>query len=43
VLECAVAADAEIVLPLQGMFWGSRYGQLRDQFGALWSMNEKRG
>ena len=34
----AVAAGAEVVLPLQKMFWGDRYGQLRDPFGVLWSM-----
>ena len=34
----AVAAGAEIMLPLQKMFWGDRYGQLRDPFGVLWSM-----
>ena len=37
----AVAAGLEVVLPLQDMFWGSRYGQLRDRFGVMWSMNEK--
>jgi uncharacterized glyoxalase superfamily protein PhnB len=36
----AVDAGATIVLPLQDMFWGARYGQLRDPFGVLWSMNE---
>jgi uncharacterized glyoxalase superfamily protein PhnB len=35
----AVEAGAEIVLPLQLMFWGDRYGQLRDPFGVLWAMN----
>ena len=34
----AVDAGAEIVLPLQVMFWGDRYGQLRDPFGVLWSL-----
>lgn len=34
----AVDAGCEIVLPLQKMFWGERYGQLRDPFGVLWSM-----
>ena len=34
----AVAAGAEIVLPLQEMFWGDRYGQIRDPFGVLWSL-----
>jgi len=35
----AVAAGAEVVTPLQVMFWGDRYGQLRDPFGVLWAMN----
>ena len=34
----AVDAGCEIVLPLQKMFWGERYGQLRDPFGVMWSM-----
>jgi uncharacterized glyoxalase superfamily protein PhnB len=34
----AVDAGVEIVLPLQEMFWGDRYGQVRDPFGVLWSM-----
>jgi PhnB protein len=36
----AVAAGAEVVMPVQEMFWGARYGQLRDPFGVLWSMNQ---
>lgn len=35
----AVDAGVEIVLPLQVMFWGDRYGQLKDRFGVHWSMN----
>ncbi|MGQ9367340.1 VOC family protein [Azospirillum sp. ST 5-10] len=35
----AVGAGAEIVLPLQEMFWGDRYGQLRDPFGVMWSLS----
>ena len=34
----AVEAGAEIVLPLQLMFWGDRYGQLRDPFGVVWAL-----
>jgi uncharacterized glyoxalase superfamily protein PhnB len=37
----AVAAGAQVVMPVAKMFWGSRYGQLRDVFGVTWSMNEK--
>lgn len=35
----AVEAGADIVMPLQLMFWGDRYGQLRDPFGVCWSLN----
>ena len=36
----AIAAGAESVMPVQQMFWGDRYGQLRDPFGVMWSMNQ---
>ena len=39
----AVAAGAEVVMPVQEMFWGARYGQLRDPFGVRWSMNQPLG
>jgi uncharacterized glyoxalase superfamily protein PhnB len=34
----AMKAGAQEVMPLQLMFWGDRYGQLRDPFGVLWAM-----
>jgi PhnB protein len=36
------AADAglDVVLPVQAMFWGDRYGVLRDRFGVKWSMTQ---
>src|SRR5690606_41149574 len=34
----AVEAGAEITLPVQRMFWGDRYGELRDPFGVAWSI-----
>jgi len=34
----AIDAGAEVVLPLQLMFWGDHYGQLRDPFGVTWSL-----
>ncbi|MBX5189625.1 glyoxalase/bleomycin resistance/extradiol dioxygenase family protein [Rhizobium sp. NZLR3b] len=37
--ERAVAAGAEVVMPVELMFWGDRYGQLRDPFGVLWGLN----
>ena len=36
----AVAAGATPVMPVQDMFWGDRYGQLRDPFGVLWALNQ---
>jgi PhnB protein len=36
--EKAVKAGGTVVLPVQDMFWGDRYGQFRDPFGVLWSM-----
>ena len=38
--ERAVAAGAQVITPVQDMFWGARYGQLRDPFGVRWSMNQ---
>jgi len=35
----ALAAGATAVMPPADMFWGDRYGQLRDPFGVLWAMN----
>lgn len=35
----ALAAGARVVHPLDDMFWGERYGQLRDPFGHLWSVS----
>jgi uncharacterized glyoxalase superfamily protein PhnB len=35
----AVAAGAEVVMPVQDMFWGDRYGQLRDPYGVDWALN----
>jgi uncharacterized glyoxalase superfamily protein PhnB len=26
-------------MPVELMFWGDRYGQLRDPFGVLWGLN----
>lgn len=36
----AVDAGVDVVMPVQEMFWGDRYGQLRDKFGVMWSMNQ---
>ena len=34
----AVGAGAEAVMPVADMFWGDRYGQVRDPFGVTWTM-----
>jgi len=34
----AVAAGAEVKMPLDNMFWGDRYGVLTDPFGHSWSL-----
>lgn len=34
----AVAAGAEVTMPLEIAFWGDYYGQLRDPFGVSWAI-----
>jgi PhnB protein len=34
----AVAAGAQVKMPVADMFWGDRYGVLTDPFGHSWSM-----
>ena len=36
----AVEAGATVIMPLADMFWGDRYGQLRDPFGVTWAITE---
>lgn len=36
----AIDAGATAVMPVEEMFWGARYGQLRDPFGVLWALNQ---
>jgi uncharacterized glyoxalase superfamily protein PhnB len=38
--ERAVAAGAAVVTPVSEMFWGDRFGVLRDPFGVSWAMNQ---
>jgi uncharacterized glyoxalase superfamily protein PhnB len=38
--ERATSAGAEVVMPVADMFWGGRYGQIRDPFGVVWAMNQ---
>lgn len=34
-----LAAGGEVKMPLQDMFWGDFYGELKDRFGVLWMVN----
>lgn len=41
VVERAVARGAKIIMPVQDMFWGARYGQILDPFGHNWGINQQ--
>lgn len=41
VVERAVARGARVVMSLQDMFWGARYGQIEDPFGHIWGINQQ--
>jgi uncharacterized glyoxalase superfamily protein PhnB len=36
----AVDAGATVTMPVQKMFWGDRYGSVKDPFGVSWAINE---
>ena len=36
----AIDAGCTPTQPPQDMFWGDRYGQLKDPFGVTWAMNQ---
>ncbi|WP_245152365.1 VOC family protein [Allopusillimonas soli] len=36
--EQAIAAGATVVMPVEDMFWGDRYGVVEDPFGHRWSL-----
>lgn len=38
VVAQAVAAGAQLTMPVADMFWGDRYGQVVDPFGHKWSI-----
>jgi PhnB protein len=38
VFDQAVAAGAQIRMPMEDAFWGDRYGQVIDPFGHQWSL-----
>ena len=40
-VERAVAAGARVLMPLQNLFWGARYGKIVDPFGHEWGINQQ--
>jgi PhnB protein len=38
-VKCAADAGASVTMPPDDMFWGSRYGRVRDPFGHVWAFN----
>ena len=40
VFDQAVRAGATVVMPVADMFWGDRYGQIRDPFGHAWALGQ---
>lgn len=41
VVARAVAAGAQVIMPVQDMFWGGRYGKILDPFGHEWGINQQ--
>jgi PhnB protein len=37
----AVAAGAELEMPIEEQFWGERYGVIRDPFGHRWACTRR--
>ncbi len=40
-VERAVAAGARVLMPVQNLFWGARYGKILDPFGHEWGVNQQ--
>jgi PhnB protein len=41
VVDRAVALGATLLMPVQFMFWGARYGKFIDPFGHEWGVNQQ--
>ncbi|MBV9241074.1 MAG: VOC family protein [Acidobacteria bacterium] len=41
VVARAAAAGAKVIMPVQDMFWGARYGRFVDPFGHEWGINQQ--
>ena len=40
-VQRAVARGARVLMPVQKMFWGARYGKIVDPFGHEWGINQQ--
>lgn len=40
-VQRAVAAGARVLMPVQDLFWGARYGKIVDPFGHEWGINQQ--
>jgi PhnB protein len=38
----ATGAGAKVLMPLDDMFWGDRYGQVQDPFGHIWAISSQK-
>jgi PhnB protein len=41
IVKRAVAGGARVLMPVQDMFWGARYGRIVDPFGHEWGINQQ--
>jgi PhnB protein len=41
IVERAVALGARVLMPVEDMFWGARYGKIVDPFGHEWGINQQ--
>jgi PhnB protein len=41
IVSRAVAGGARVLMPVQDMFWGARYGKIIDPFGHEWGINQQ--
>jgi PhnB protein len=41
VVDQAVLAGAHVIMPVQDMYWGGRYGKILDPFGHEWGINQE--
>ena len=40
-MDRAIAAGGRVLMPVQDMFWGARYGKMADPFGHEWGINQQ--